>query len=99
MAKRWYVVHAYSGYEKKVMHAQPLLSTQKATEGLGDCSRLPTFVTFVRLPLEPVELRLAVRSSPTLSSQPFLLLGDFDTAFFAVRALSSPEGKRLPEPR
>ena len=21
MAKRWYVVHAYSGYEKKVMHA------------------------------------------------------------------------------
>ncbi|GAB5501186.1 MAG: transcription termination/antitermination protein NusG [Pseudohongiellaceae bacterium] len=33
MAKRWYVVHAYSGYEKKVMHA---LKERIALEGKED---------------------------------------------------------------
>jgi transcriptional antiterminator NusG len=33
MAKRWYVVHAYSGFEKKVMHA---LKERIALSGMGD---------------------------------------------------------------
>ncbi len=33
MAKRWYVVHAYSGYEKKVMHA---LKERIALAGMED---------------------------------------------------------------
>lgn len=33
MSKRWYVVHAYSGYEKKVMHA---LKERIALEGRDD---------------------------------------------------------------
>ena len=33
MAKRWYVVHAYSGYEKKVMHA---LNERISLSGMED---------------------------------------------------------------
>ena len=33
MAKRWYVVHAYSGYEKKVMHA---LGERISLSGMDD---------------------------------------------------------------
>jgi len=33
MAKRWYVVHAYSGYEKKVMHA---LQERVSLSGMDD---------------------------------------------------------------
>tara|TARA_Y100000588_G_C14039496_1_gene832226 strand:+ start:224 stop:757 length:534 start_codon:yes stop_codon:yes gene_type:complete len=34
MAKRWYVVHAYSGYEKKVMNA---LKERISLSGMEDC--------------------------------------------------------------
>ena len=33
MTKRWYVVHAYSGYEKKVMHA---LGERISLSGMDD---------------------------------------------------------------
>src|SRR5210317_2299288 len=42
MAKRWYVVHAYSGYEKKVMHALKERITLSGMEDYFDEVLVPT---------------------------------------------------------
>ncbi|MEX2470270.1 MAG: transcription termination/antitermination protein NusG [Pseudohongiellaceae bacterium] len=42
MAKRWYVVHAYSGYEKKVMHALRERITLSGMEDYFDEVLVPT---------------------------------------------------------
>jgi transcriptional antiterminator NusG len=42
MAKRWYVVHAYSGYEKKVMHALQERITLSGMEDFFEDVLVPT---------------------------------------------------------
>ena len=42
MAKRWYVVHAYSGFEKKVMHALKERVALKGMEEYFDEVLVPT---------------------------------------------------------
>ena len=60
MAMRWYVVHVYSGFEKKVAESIREQARQKGLEDLFEEILVPTE--------EVVEMRRGRRSAPSASS-------------------------------
>jgi transcription antitermination factor NusG len=90
MAMRWYVIHVYSGFEKKV--AQSI--KEQASKGMAD------LIEEVLVPTEEVvEMRAARRSAPSASSSRATCCQDGDDRRDLAPGEEHAEGHRVPRRR